>query len=243
MEDKRAQRGNPSFVWRAGQERRLNLIRRWGHPQGARALVDGCGVGMYVRALVPESDDIHGIDIEEERVAQAVQNAPAARLLVAAAESLPYADNTFDLVLSHEVIEHVTDDAHSAQEMVRVLRTGGRIVLFAPNRLYPFETHGHYWRGRYRFGNTPLVNWLPNPMRDHLVPHVRAYTTTGLLSLFQGLPVRIVVNTQIFPGYDNVIAHHASLGRFLRKMTHTLERTPLRIFALSHLLVVEKEAR
>ena len=45
--------------------------------------------------------------------------------------------------------------------MVRVTGVGGRIVVFVPNRLYPFETHGIYWRGRYRFGNTPLISWLP----------------------------------------------------------------------------------
>ena len=46
------------------------------------------------------------------------------------------------------------------------LKPGGTIVAFAPNRLYPFETHGAYFGGRYVFGNIPLVNWLPDPLRD-----------------------------------------------------------------------------
>ncbi len=45
-----AVRGVPSLVWRAGQERRMGLIRQWAPLDGARALVDGCGVGMYVRS-------------------------------------------------------------------------------------------------------------------------------------------------------------------------------------------------
>ena len=40
--------------------------------------------------------------------------------------------------------EHVDDDRKTAAEMVRVTRPGGIIVAFAPNRLYPFETHGAY---------------------------------------------------------------------------------------------------
>jgi hypothetical protein len=54
------------------------------------------------------------------------------------------------------------------------------------------------------------------------------------------LPVRVVVHTQIFPGYDNIVKRHLGVGRILRALTYTAERTPLRVFGLSHLLVVEK---
>ncbi|MBE9472521.1 MAG: class I SAM-dependent methyltransferase, partial [Chloroflexi bacterium] len=56
-----------------------------------------------------------------------------------------------------------------------------------------------------------------------------------------GLPVRVVHHTQVFPGYDNVVARAPVLGRALRAVTYALERTPLRAFGLSHLLVMEKE--
>ena len=46
-----ALRGNPSFVWRAGQERRLHMILEWAPSGLRRVLVNGCGVGMYLRAL------------------------------------------------------------------------------------------------------------------------------------------------------------------------------------------------
>ncbi len=121
-------------------------------------------------------------------------------MTLAACEALPYPQNSFDLVLSHEVLEHVNDDRQAVAEMVRVLRPGGRAVIFVPNRLYPFETHGHYWRGEYHFGNTPLINYLPDPLRNRLAPHVRAYTAQGLRHLFLGQPVRILHHTQIYPG-------------------------------------------
>lgn len=235
-----ARRGVPSLVWRAGQERRLGLIRAWAAVEGARALVDGCGVGMYVQALHDAGAEVWGMDIEYEHVAQAVVNAPGAYLCQAAGEHLPFPDATFDLVLSHEVIEHVEDDRAYAAEMVRVLRPGGRAVVFCPNRLYPFETHGHYWRGRYHFGNTPLINWLPDPLRNRLAPHVRAYTRDGLRQLFDGLPVQMVHHTAIYPGYDNIVRRRPELGRLLRRVTYGLEATPLRWFGLSHLLVVER---
>jgi SAM-dependent methyltransferase len=242
--ERAARRGNPSLVWRAGQDRRLEMIRHWGRSNGAanlgRVLVDGCGVGMYVKALAPDADRVYGIDIEAEHLEIAAQTAPTAQIQLAAAETLPYPAGVFDLVLSHEVLEHVQDDAAAVAEIVRVLKPGGRAILFTPNRLYPFETHGHYWRGVYHFGNTPLINYLPDDLRNWLAPHVRTYTTRGLRRLLIGQPVRILHHTQIFPGYDNLVTQRPVLGRWLRRITYALESSPFTLFGISHLLVVEK---
>ncbi len=236
-----ALRGNPSFVWRAGQERRLSMILRWAPSPMQRALIDGCGVGMYVKALQPHVHDVYGIDIEGEHLIHAVRTAPAAQLQLARGEQLPYPDDFFDLTLSHEVLEHVQDDQLAVAEIVRTLRPGGRSILFVPNRLHPFETHGHYWRGQYHFGNTPLINYLPDVWRNQLAPHVRAYTTWGILRLFVGQPVRILHHTQIFPGYDNIVHRRPGLGKWLRRVTYALERSPLTFLGNSHFLVVEKD--
>lgn len=235
------ERGVPSLVWRAGQDRRLRMIQQ---AAGAclsatsRVLVDGCGVGMYVRALREFTPYVVGLDIEPERVAESYHHSPLVN--VAAGEYLPYPAGCFDLILSHEVLEHVQDDALSVTEMVRVLKKGGRAIIFCPNRFYLFETHGHYWRGQYHFGNTPLINYLPDRFRNKLAPHVRAFTPMGLRRLVAGLPIRIITHTQIYPGFDNIVARRPALGAILRRVTYTLEQTPLRIFGLSHLLVVEK---
>ena len=71
-----ALRGVPSLVWRAGQDRRLSLIRQWSPLDGAKALVDGCGVGMYVRALQQAGAEVWGLDIEHEHAIEAAGNAP-----------------------------------------------------------------------------------------------------------------------------------------------------------------------
>ncbi|MEE8389928.1 MAG: class I SAM-dependent methyltransferase [Anaerolineae bacterium] len=247
VSNKAATRGHPSYVWRAGQERRLQMVRHWATLAGQRVLDVGCGVGMYTAAFLRETRHVFGVEIERERAVEARERATG--VLQSPGERLPFPDATFDVVFSHEVLEHVADDRACVAEMVRVTRPpepaegrpGGRIVVFVPNRLYLFETHGVFWRGRYRFGNAPLVNWLPTPLRDRLAPHVRAYTIGSLRRLFDGLPVRIIHHTQIFPGYDNIVARAPGLGRALRAVTYALEHTPLRVFGLSHLLIMEKE--
>jgi SAM-dependent methyltransferase len=233
-------RGRPSYSWRFGQDRRLGMVEDWVPLEGARILDIGCGIGTYVRRFRAYSDDVYGVEVEEERVAEASRELPNIQL--ARGEELPFPDDGFDLVFSNEVIEHVDDDRRTIGEAVRVTKVGGHIVTFAPNRLYPFETHGAYFGKRYVFGNVPFVNWLPDPLRDRFAPHVRAYTRRGIRGLFAGLPVRVVHHGVIYPGFDNMTSRHATLGPLLRRALYTAERTPLQAFGLSHFLVVRKVA-
>ena len=234
-----AQRGEPSYVWRAGQERRLNMITHWTQLDNARVLEAGGGIGMYASQIRKRyTPHVECFDIELERAQEAKRDVPHA--LVAAAEYLPYKSDYFDTILSSDVLEHVTDDRVAAQEMVRVLKPGGRLIVFVPNRWYPFETHGHYWRGIYHFGNTPLINYLPDALRNKLAPHVRAYTKRGLRRLFDGCPVRVIAHHRIFAAYDNIIARLGVPGRLLRDTLQRLEGTLLDVVAYSHVLVIEK---
>lgn len=203
-----------------------------------RVFEDGCGLGSYLSRLSTGTNFAAGLEIEFERALEAAAKTP--RVVCGVGEQLPFADNTFDLILSHEVLEHVQDDAAAVREIVRTLRPGGRLVLFCPNRGYPFETHGIYWRGKYHFGNVPLVNYLPRSLRDKLAPHVEIYTRRDLDRLFRGLPVKIITRRTIFGAYDNIIARHPRVGRIVRAVLQTMENSPLQCFGLSHFWVVEK---
>lgn len=244
---KSATRGEPSYIWRAGQERRFRMIQSAAGERISGSILDiGCGVGVYLERFNRMSPHVTGIEFDFNRAKAAKDKGTS--LTCAAGECLPFPPNSFDLVLSHEVLEHVQNDRESLEEIVRVLRipdpatnpTGGRLVLFVPNKGYPFETHGIFLNGEYRFGNIPLVNYLPRRFRDALAPHVRAYTRKDLEKLFEELPVRIIKRDIIFGAYDNIIAKWPRIGRILRTLLHTLEGTPLRILGLSHFWVVER---
>lgn len=232
-------RGEPSYVWRAGQERRLQMMARWASLRDARILVAGCGVGIYAGQIRERfSRQVDAFDIEVGRVHSARKFIPSG--LAAAGENIPFAAARFDVVLSHEVIEHVSDDRRCLQEMLRVTKTGGRVLLFCPNRWHPFETHGHYWRDQYYFGNTPLINYLPRLWRDRLAPHVRAYTAAQLARLLALEGARIVHQERIYGGYDNIIARLGKPAALLRDLLYRFEGTPLDTWGLSHFVVLEK---
>lgn len=237
--EKAATRGEPSHVWRDGQARRLQMIvDAAGERLHGRVLVDGCGVGIYVKHLIPIAGEVIGLDIELPRVKDTF--AYTDKVCEGAGEHLPFNECSYTLVLSHEVLEHVQNDREAICEMVRVLEPGGRLVLFCPNRGYPFETHGRFLCGKYKFGNIPLINYLPRRWRDKLAPHVEVYTRRDLTRLFKDLPVQFIKKKIVFGAYDNIIARKPLIGKTLRGLLQFFERTPLRVFGLSHFWVVEK---
>ncbi len=238
--EKAAQRGEPSYVWRSGQERRLKMILDWVDLANGRILDSGCGVGAYLNAFSRFKNLRFGHDVEHDRLVEAMPMATG--IVQSVGEDLPFATSSFNFVFTNEVIEHVEDDQKYAAEMVRVLATNGRLLIFCPNRWYPVEQHGIYWKGQYKFGNIPLVNYLPNPLRNKLVPHVRTYTRRSLLKLFSNLPVQVVHYSRIYGGYDNIEYRWPKYGSLLKKAIYAAEKTPLAVLGISHLLVLEKNA-
>jgi SAM-dependent methyltransferase len=107
---------------------------------------------------------VDGIDIEPDRVEAAARrwaHEPRLAFRAAEAEALPFGDATFDGVLLNEVLEHVRDQRAALREVRRVLVDGGNLVVFSPNRWFPFEGHGAIL-GPLRVGKpVPLLPWLP----------------------------------------------------------------------------------
>lgn len=216
------------------------MIQEWIPLSKAVILDNGCGLGTYLAAFAPFTPHRFGLELELDRAQKALAAAPG--IVQAKGETLPFACRSFDFVFSNEVIEHVEDDRLALAEMVRVTRPNGRILIFCPNRWYPVEQHGIYWRGEYKFGNIPLVNYLPNPLRNRLAPHVRTYTKRSLLALLHNLPVKVVHHGRIFGGYDNIENRWPGFGRLLKNSLYAAEKTPLAALGISHLLVLEKLA-
>lgn len=96
----------------------------------------GCGDGRYIAslpALGPIPDRVVGTDIADSILRTAHEAAAAAgvdaELVRANLEALPFPDDSFDLVLCVQVIEHLLAPAIGVKELARVLRPGGRLIL------------------------------------------------------------------------------------------------------------------
>ena len=87
------------------------------------------------------------------------------------AENMPFEDASFDGVLLNEVFEHVVDERQTLAEIRRVLRPGGVLALFSPNRWFPLEGHGLRVGQRRIHAPAPLIPWLPKRLTK---PYVKA---------------------------------------------------------------------
>ena len=108
--------------------------------RGRDVLDAGCGVGWGTEMLLAAgAASAHGVDIDEEAIANAANRAPGASFRVGDLRSLPYPEASFDLVVCFEAIEHVDGHERVLDELVRVLRpSGGLLLVSSPNPgIYP----------------------------------------------------------------------------------------------------------
>jgi SAM-dependent methyltransferase len=116
--------------WYRGRRRVLDaVLAGLAVPPHARVLDAGCGSGRTLDQLA-RYGTVSGVDLSPVAVRAARSRGHDA--FVAPIESLPYADDTFDLVTCLDVIEHTPDDRRSLRELTRVTKPGGRLVVTVP---------------------------------------------------------------------------------------------------------------
>ena len=99
-----------------------------------RILDVGCGTGANL-LMLSKFGDAEGVDVSEDAL-EFCRERGLDKVRLGAAEQLPYEDNTFDLVTAFDVVEHLDDDLAGLREMQRVLRPGGRVLLFVPTFMF-----------------------------------------------------------------------------------------------------------
>lgn len=105
-----------------------------------KALDYGCGVGRLIRPLAPTFAELHGLDISDEMVrigSEQLADFSNVRLHVLEASSLPFPDNSFDLVYSIHVFQHMPKEAFRTliPEVARILKPGGTFLF---HLTYPY---------------------------------------------------------------------------------------------------------
>jgi SAM-dependent methyltransferase len=95
-----------------------------------RILDVGCGTGANLEMLA-QFGETEGVDVSEDALAFCRARG-LHQVKLGAAEELPYADASFDLVTALDVVEHLDNDLGGLGEMRRVLAPGGRALLFVP---------------------------------------------------------------------------------------------------------------
>lgn len=104
-----------------------------------RSLLDaGCGTGWFSRRACELGADVVSLDIGKSLLEE-VKKKCNSKVLVGDVLSLQFKDNSFDFVVSSELIEHTSDPRRAVKEIVRVTKQNGFIVLTTPNKIWQFS--------------------------------------------------------------------------------------------------------
>jgi SAM-dependent methyltransferase len=126
----------------------------------------GCGNGGISRYFAERGNRVSSVDVQDRREGK---DEPF-RFVLVDSPVLPFSDSTFDIVLSHHVIEHLPDQGLHLREIHRVLRPGGACYMATPNRTSPIMK-GH-------IDNDMVLRYSEmRPLFEHHGFSVREYST------------------------------------------------------------------
>lgn len=168
----------------------------------------GCGEGRGIRELAPLAETYTAIDKIDEVIDRLSQDYPEHKFQLGHFPPMPYEDESFDTIVSFQVIEHIKDDQLFLQEIARILKPGGTALISTPNI-------------RMTLSRNP---W-----------HIREYTADELEDLAK--KYFSAVDMQGVAGSEKVMAYHeqnrASVQRIMKydifDLQHRLPASVLRI--------------
>jgi SAM-dependent methyltransferase len=212
--------GNPTT---ASAPHRIAKLTAMGAVQG-RWLDVGCGSGSYSRLLADAgADHVVGIDLGLRSPLERVERTSFA---VCASERLPFSDDHFDGVLINEVLEHVDDEAATLREIRRILHPDGRLVVFSPNRWFPFEGHGAIMGSRTIDRPVPLLPWLPAALTRRWM-RARNYWPSELRHLVEDAGFNVATVAFAYPLFIEYPWLPPPIADRARTLAPRLEETPI----------------
>ena len=123
-------------------------------PAGCQRVLDGgCAFGYGTAPLTAKAGQVCGCDPNPELIVRAKESYPAISFETCPLEKTPYDAESFDAVILTDVLEHVADEQATLNELFRVLKPGGCLIITTPHKgLFAFMDSDNYaWHLRTRF--------------------------------------------------------------------------------------------
>ena len=221
---------------------RLDLISKYYDLSGKRVLDLGCGNGVYTAEIAKVADSVLGIEANERYYQDAIRLKEEERIKNLELKCCRIEDlnciEKFDVVVMIEVLEHIPDERLVLQKIRECLVEDGYFIMFVPNKLYPFETHGMRIFGRniHFKGSVPLLSWAPTFIRRHVVDE-KIYTKRGIKRLLNDNGFEAVAFDYFLPPLDLI---NNKIAGPIRGTLQFIERTPLKAFGISVFCIARK---
>ncbi len=124
---------NPIFY---SEEMRKKVVDMSGVEKGNLVVEIGCGTGFTTEEIVRRvgEKNVYAVDLTPEQMMKAVDKFGNVNFVLGDAENLPFKDSVFDAAISAGSIEYWPNPQRGVEEMVRVTKSGGRVVILAPRK-------------------------------------------------------------------------------------------------------------
>ena len=206
--------GTPEFFRQLKEYRyeKLNYLPRlvqFSAHKGMNVLEVGCGAGIDLVRFADGGAKVAGIDLSMTAIDLACKNfeqsGQNANLSVMNGECMQFADNTFDVVYAHGVLQYTADSAKMIEEIHRVLRPGGEAVLMVYNK--------YSWLNLMR-----MVTRVPLEHED--APVMKKFSVSELKQLlypfqeYRIIPERFPIKTKLHSGWKARLFNNVFVGVF-----------------------------
>jgi len=169
----------------------------------------GCGLGYFTDLMAGIASESVGIDIDNKCVSWCRDNMRGNYRLVDLNDyPYPFKDNTFNKILCTEVLEHILDNGAVLDELYRIIKPGGKIVISVPCREGMF---GSYWKN---IGHS----YVDSNSREY--HHHKGYTAKQLINMIRyhrfipgGYEYTMVAGVEIFMGITKILIHRMQLKK------------------------------
>ena len=201
--ESRIERKHKYYDWHAADLGTLGELE--GKIESCRSVLDlGCGSGWLSEMISRTGvSSVVGIDIDEQAIAEMNEHAsPGVRGIYGQTDSLPFDNDSFDLVVAKDILEHLLFPGSTTREVFRVLKPGGWLYVATPS---PSSTHFY---------------------DDYT--HVRPFSRRGLSALLEdtGFAVEKLYYTGNYPGVGHYMRYRGQ--RKLPRITYLLAKIGFR---------------
>jgi methionine biosynthesis protein MetW len=150
----------------------------------------GCGNGSIISSVAQDlnTTSLFGVDINEKALLEAAKKGIITHRIDLNSDFLDYPNNSFDIILMEEVIEHLVNPDHALEETFRLLKNGGYLLITTPNlgwwlnRVALLIGYQPFWTEcstKYNVGK------LKRSLNESLSGHLRLYTLRALKELLK----------------------------------------------------------
>ena len=198
---------------KASHDKIVSQILKWSGKNPKKSLDVGCGFGDLIFAFAPKIEKAIGIDMDKGfidvcELKKEFYGSKNVEFIHSKSEKIPFNNDSFDLVMSKTVLEHVEDVSEAIKEQARVTRLGGQVYVECPNYMWIKEGHYNSWM-------LPLMpKWLFRPWlkiqgkNPEFLNHIQYVTPRKIAKALEknGLEVRNIsleIIKDVFSGKDS----------------------------------------